>query len=135
MALKASITIAAARIALGSIFLMFGVNGFYTFIPIPEFHPFMTILVASGYIYVIETVEVLCGALLLVNRYVPLSVVLLAPDIANIAAYHALLDHRNWPIVVVNVMLLVVLLYAYRAYLMPLLVKRASAQTRANEKP
>ena len=106
-----------ARFLLGFIFVVFGLNGFHIFIPVPSFHPFMQILVSSGYIYLIKTVEVLAGGLLLANRAVVLSVVLLGADIANIATYHLLLDHRNWPIVPVMAALYVVVVWGYWAQL------------------
>lgn len=58
------------QILLGLIFLIFGLNGFYTFIPVPEFHPFMKIMVDSGFIYAIKSIEVIAGILLLSNRFV-----------------------------------------------------------------
>lgn len=102
-----------ARSLLGIVFVVFGLNGFYTFIPIPTFHPFLQILVSSGYIYFIKAVEVLAGGLLLSNRAVPLAIVLLGADIANIAAYHLLLDHRDWPIVPILVSLYAVVVWGY----------------------
>lgn len=89
------------QILLGLIFLIFGLNGFYTFIPVPEFHPFMKIMVDSGFIYVIKSIEVIAGILLLSNRFVLLSIVLLTPIIINIVFYHLLLDHRNWQITLI----------------------------------
>jgi len=115
----------AARIVLGLIFVTFGLNGFYTFIPVPEFHPFMAILVSSGYIYAIKTIEVIAGSLLLSNRFVPCALVLLGPDIVNILLYHLLLDHRNWPIAAVNLVLLLVLILGYREYLASIMVRNA----------
>ncbi|MEX2574702.1 MAG: DoxX family membrane protein [Balneolaceae bacterium] len=68
-----TILIHIVRIVLGIIFLVFGLNGFYTFIPVPEFHPFMEILVTSGFIYLVKTAEVTGGLMLLSNRFVPLA--------------------------------------------------------------
>lgn len=90
-----------ARLLLGLIFVVFGLNGFYTFIPVSPFHPFVQILVASGYIFFIKAIEVLAGGLLIANRAVLLALVLLGADIANIVAYHALLDRRNWPVALI----------------------------------
>jgi putative oxidoreductase len=111
--------IGASRIVLGLIFVTFGINGFYPLIAVPEFHPFMAILVTSGYIYVIKVVEVAAGLLLLSDRFVPLGLILLGPDIANILVYHALLDHRNWPIAVLNLTLFFILMWGYREYFVP----------------
>jgi len=55
--------IGASRIGLGLIFVTFGRNGFYPLIEVPELHPFMAILVTSGYIYFIKVVEVAGGLL------------------------------------------------------------------------
>jgi putative oxidoreductase len=117
-----------ARILLGLIFLVFGLNGFFLFIPVPEFHPFVSILVSSGYIYLIKTVEVVGGVLLLSNRFVPLGLVLLGPDILNILAYHILLDHRNWPIAMVNLVLFLILVWSYREYFKSLFVVKAEIE-------
>ena len=117
-----------ARILLGLIFLVFGVNGFFRFIPVPTFHPFVAILVASGYIYLIKTIEVAGGLLLLVNRFVPLALLLLGPDIVNILAYHLLLDPRNWPIAVINLGLFGIVLWGYWPYFKPLLVRKADVR-------
>lgn len=118
--------ITASRVLLGLIFTVFGLNGFYTFIPVPDFHPFMEILVSSGYIYLIKAVEVVGGLLLLSNRFVPLALAMLVPDIANITAYHLLLDHRNWFIAPVLLGLSAILLFAYRRYFADLFTFRAS---------
>jgi len=77
----------------------------------------MQILVSSGYIYLIKAVEVIAGLFLIANRWVTLAIVLLGADIANIAAYHLLLDHRDWPIVPIIVVLYAVVLWEYRAQL------------------
>jgi len=106
-----------ARLFLGITFVILGLNGFHTFIPVPPFHPFMQILVSSGYIYLIKTVEILAGSLLLTNRAVVLGLILLGADIANILAYHLLLDHRDWPIVPVITAIYAVVVWGYWAQL------------------
>ena len=117
-----------ARILLGLIFLIFGLNGFVRFIPVPALHPFVAILVASGYIYLIKTIEVAGGLLMLTNQCVPLALVLLGPDIVNILAYHLLLDHRNWPIALINLVLFLIVLWGYWQYFKPLLVRKAKVR-------
>jgi len=115
----------ASRILLGLLFLVFGMNGFYTFIPVPEYHPFMEILVSSGYIYLVKSAEVVCGILLLSNRFVPLALVVLGFDIINITTYHLLLDPRNVWIVPILWCLLLVLIFGYRTYFFELFSFRA----------
>ncbi len=104
----------SARILLGLIFFVFGLNGFITFIPVPEFHPFMQMLVDSGFIYVVKALEVIGGFLLLFNVRVVLALLLLGPIVVNIMLYHLFFDPRNWPISVINLLLFVLVLIPYR---------------------
>ncbi len=80
------------RLAAAAIFLVGGLNGFFSFVPVANVPPFMDILMDSGYIYVVKAIEII-GALLLVYRpTAPLGTILLAPIAVNIVAYHALID-------------------------------------------
>ncbi|HTT24647.1 MAG TPA: hypothetical protein VMG82_37370 [Candidatus Sulfotelmatobacter sp.] len=84
-----------ARYLAGVIFLVFGLNGFLHFIPLPVpagiAGQFMGALYVSHYLWVIFAFQVIAGALLLFNRYVPLAVAMLAPVIVNILTFHALM--------------------------------------------
>lgn len=87
----------AARLLLGTIFFVFGLNGFFGFLPQPELTPeggaFLGALAATGYMFpLIKGTEVVAGALLLSGRLVPLALVLLAPVVVNIFAFHAILS-------------------------------------------
>ena len=117
--------VTAARIALGIIFLVFGLNGFVTFIPVPEFHPFMEILVSSGYMYVVKAIEVIGGIMLLTNRYVLLGLVLLVPVIVNIALFSLFLDPSGWPMMIILVILSSFLLWTYRTYFTSIFTPKA----------
>jgi uncharacterized membrane protein YphA (DoxX/SURF4 family) len=86
-----------ARLLLGAVFFTFGLNGFLGFLPQPPVSPeggaFLGALAATGYMFpLIKTTEIVAGALLLSNRFVPLALVLLAPVVVNILAFHALLS-------------------------------------------
>src|ERR1700691_2507293 len=82
-----------ARYLAGVIFLVMGLNGFLNFIPLPPpsgvAGQFMGALYVSHYLWVIFAFQVIAGVLLLVNRYVPLAVAILAPIIVNILTFHA----------------------------------------------
>ena len=84
-----------ARYLAGVIFLVFGLNGFLNFIPLPPpggiAGQFMGALYASHYLWVIFAFQVVAAVLLLANRYVPLAVAVLAPVIVNILVFHALM--------------------------------------------
>jgi len=93
---------AIARHLAGVIFLVFGLNGFLNFIPLPPpggiAGQFMGALYASHYLWVIFAFQVIAGVLLLVNRYVPLAVAVLAPVIVNILVFHALMAPSGLPL-------------------------------------
>jgi len=91
-----------ARYMAGAIFLVFGLNGFLHFIPLPPPEgiagQFMGALYASHYLIVIFALQVIAGVLLLVDRYVPLAVAVLAPVIVNILLFHALMAPSGLPL-------------------------------------
>src|ERR1700730_14380980 len=91
-----------ARFLAGVIFLVFGLNGFLNFIPLPPSGgiagQFMGALYASHYLWVIFAFQVIAGVLLLANRYVPLAVAVLAPVIVNILTFHALMAPSGLPL-------------------------------------
>jgi putative oxidoreductase len=93
---------AIARYLAGVIFLVFGLNGFLNFIPLPPpggiAGVFMGALYASHYLWVIFAFQVIAGVLLLINRYVPLAVAVLAPVIVNILTFHALMAPSGLPL-------------------------------------
>jgi hypothetical protein len=92
----------AARYLAGVIFLVFGLNGFLNFIPLPPpggiAGQFMGALYASHYLWVIFAFQVVAAALLLANRYVPLAVAVLAPVIVNVLVFHALMAPSGLPL-------------------------------------
>jgi putative oxidoreductase len=84
------------------IFVVFGLNGFLNFIPLPPpggiAGQFMGVLYASHYLWVIFAFQLIAGVLLLVNRYVPLAVAVLAPVIVNILTFHVLMAPNGLPL-------------------------------------
>src|SRR6202035_5781923 len=84
-----------AQYLAGVIFLVFGLNGFLNFIPMPPpagiAGQFMGTLYASHYLWVIFAFQLVAGVLLLANRYVPLALAMLAPVIVNILSFHVLM--------------------------------------------
>jgi putative oxidoreductase len=93
---------AIARYLAGVIFLIFGLNGFLNFLPLPSpggvAGQFMGALYVSHYLWVIFAFQVVAAILLLVNRYVPLAVAILAPVIVNILVFHALMAPSGLPL-------------------------------------
>ena len=91
-----------AQYLAGVIFLVFGLNGFLNFIPVPPLGgiagQFMVALYASHYLMVISAFQVIAAVLLLVNRYVPLAVAVLAPVLVNILSFHVLMAPSGLPL-------------------------------------
>ena len=58
----------------------------------------MGALYMSHYLWVIFAFQVIAGVLLLVNRYVPLAVAILAPVLVNILTFHALMAPSGLPL-------------------------------------
>ena len=109
-----------ARILLGLIFVVFGINYFVPFIPAPEMTgpagAFLGALAASGYLFpFMKVVDILCGILLLVGRWVPLSLTLLAPIIVNIVLFHLFLAPEGTVMALVILALEIFLFWAYRS--------------------
>jgi hypothetical protein len=120
-----------ARILLGLIFLVFGLNGFLQFIPVGTLPPglagqFVSVLLQSHYVFFISFCQLAGGLLLLANRYVPLGLTLLGPVIANILIYHLVLDHRGLPLALVVLILWAILAFRYRQHFAGLFVQRTS---------
>ncbi|HEY2515796.1 MAG TPA: DoxX family protein [Polyangiaceae bacterium] len=110
---------AAARVLLGVIFFVFGLNGFLQFIPQPPMPEkaglFMGALAATGYMFpLIKGVEVVAGALLLSNRFVPLALALLAPNVVNIVLFHAVLALGGLPVALMVLALELFTAWSYR---------------------
>jgi uncharacterized membrane protein YphA (DoxX/SURF4 family) len=120
-----------ARLMLGLVFFVCGLDGFLHFLPRPANPPpEQALLLAmafekSGYLFpLIKGTEALGGALLLTNRFVPLALVLLAPVLLNIIAFHAFLAPEGLVIAAVLLALEVGLAWVYRASYRPLFATR-----------
>ena len=123
--------IPAARILLGLVFFVFGLNGFFHFIPAPPppgaAGAFAGALFASGYFFpLLKAVETLSGLALLSGRFVPLALTALAPIVVNILFFHAFLQPAGLALPVVLLVLGVFLAWSYRSTFAPLL--NANAQ-------
>jgi uncharacterized membrane protein YphA (DoxX/SURF4 family) len=121
-----------ARLLLGLIFVVFGLNGFLNFLkgPMPSglAGQFVGALFLSHYFWVIAALQIAGGALLLVNRFVPLGLVLLGPVIVNIILYHTFLNPTGIaPAIVVTILWLIVF-YAHRQYFSGIFVQRTGKQ-------
>jgi putative oxidoreductase len=109
-----------ARVLLGLVFFVFGLNVFLNFIPMPappknQAGAFMGALFSSGYIYAIKCFEIAGGFLLLIGRKVPLGLTLLGPVVVNILLYDILLDRTGLPLGIIIGILSLFVLWVHRA--------------------
>ena len=109
-----------ARILLGLIFVVFGLNGFFNFLPPPEVpegapQAYMGGLGATGYFFpVLKITEVVAGAMLVSGMWVPLGLILLSPIVVQIALYHFVLDPAGAVMTIVILLAHVLVAWAYR---------------------
>ncbi|HVZ87050.1 MAG TPA: DoxX family protein [Polyangia bacterium] len=121
----------AARIFLGLVFTVFGLNFFLHFLPMPPAPPraaaFAGALFGSGYFFpLLKSIEVVAGLLLLANLFVPLTLAVLAPIIVNIIGFHLFLEPSGLPIPLVVLAAEIYLAWSYRAAFAPMLHIRTS---------
>ena len=113
-----------ARILLGVIFVVFGLNGFLQFLPQPEMPQaaiaFFGGLAASGFMLPTLFATQLVGGALLLLGMVPLGVVMLAPVIVHIVEFHVFLAPAGLPLAVLVATLATFLAWAHRAAYRPL---------------
>lgn len=107
-----------SRILLGAVFLFFGANlilQFYKQPPMPgDAGELSRILAVTGWMKVVGLLQVIGGLLLLVGRFVPLGLTILAPIVVNIFLFHALLVPQGIPVAIVVALLEIFLIFAYR---------------------
>ncbi len=124
------IVVLVSRILLGLTFFVFGLNSFIQFIPgAPPTTgfagAFLGALIGSHYVFFVGGVQLIGGVLLLVNRFVPLALVLLAPVIANIIVFHLTMQLEGLPPGIVAAALWAILAWKLRNYFAPLFVQKA----------
>ncbi len=84
------------RILLALSLLIFGLNKFLNFIPTPSMEgtagELMNIYVSSGFMKIIGGLEIVAGGSLLTQKFVPLSLTVMAAVILNALVFHILHD-------------------------------------------
>jgi uncharacterized membrane protein YphA (DoxX/SURF4 family) len=127
---------AVARVFLGLVFTVFGLNFFLHFLPMPPAPPraaaFAGALFASGYLFpLLKVTEVASGLLLLSNRFVPLALTLLAPVLVNILGFHLFVQRGGFGLPLGLLAAEVYLAWKYRAAYAPMLHARTPLPARA----
>ena len=128
-----SLSVVIARVLLGLIYFVFGLNYFIPFIPA---QPAPTGVVAAftgglfqaGYFFpFLKGIEVILGAFLLAGIFVPLTLVALVPITINILLFHVFLAPEGSAVGIVLIVLEIYLAWAYRNYFRPLFESKAKA--------
>ena len=125
---------AVARILLGLPLFASGIFGLLNLTPQPATPlpegamAFTEALMKSGYmLQLIFITQFTVGLLLLINRFVPLAIVLFAPFIVNAMAFHTFLLREGLPIAAVFLLLELYLTFQYRKYFASVLTAKAIA--------
>jgi putative oxidoreductase len=112
------IAVLIARILLGLVFVLFGLNGFLQFLhtPPPTGLPaqFLGAVFVSHYYVAIFALQLIGGVLLLVGRYVPLALVILGPIIVNILLFHITMAPAGLPLALLTMVLWVIVFAGVR---------------------
>jgi putative oxidoreductase len=120
-----------ARVLLGLLFLVFGLNGFLHFIPSPQpsglAGQFLGAMFVSHYLSVVFALQVAAGVLLLANRFVPAALTILAPLLFNIALFHACMSPVGYAPAVIAIVLWSVVFASQRKAFLPLLAAKSLA--------
>ena len=118
------------RILLGFIYLVFGLDYYFHFIPYQPNHTgivaaFKKALMDVGYFYpMIKSIQIVGGISLLVNRYAPFFAVVLFPISLNVLLYHTILVPSGWLMGVFLIVPNLFLGYAYHKYYSGMFVRK-----------
>lgn len=122
------------RLVLGVMFFILGLNNILHFLPMPlpsgDALTWMGIMAAHHWMTFVGVLMTIAGLLLLVNRFVPLALTILAPILVNILLYHALLWPHGAVLAILGLLLELVLLAAYFRNFIPLLAMNPEAEVR-----
>ena len=120
-----------SRILLGLLFTVFGLNGFLHFIPMKPptglAGQYMGALFVSHYLAVVFLVQLIGGILLLVNRFVPLALLLLGPVLVNILLFHSFMAPEGLPMALFATVLWLIVFASVRQAFAGVFVQRVEA--------
>jgi putative oxidoreductase len=107
-----------ARILLGLMFTVFGLNTFLHFIPMQlppgDAGTLIGLMFTHGWFTFIGTLYVIAGVLLLIGRYIGVALTILGPIIVIILLYHVTMAPKEIGMALFAAALEVFLIYAYR---------------------
>ncbi|MFZ4786372.1 MAG: hypothetical protein ACOYLH_12920 [Flavobacteriales bacterium] len=127
--MKFDLVFSAVKVLLGGGFLLFGLNGFFHFMPVPppsneRARMFADLLASTKIMSVIQVFEILGGAMILSGRLAPLGLLLIGPIIIGILVFHLLLDVKNIAGILIFASLASYVAYRHRSIFAPFLTIR-----------
>lgn len=114
-----------ARYLMGLIFVVFGLNKFFNFIPSPPLPggvagQFMNAFIVTKWAMLVGAFEVVGGLFLLANRFVPLALAFLAPVIVNILFVNATMTQQGLPAGIIVTLCWLLVYFRVRSEFAPL---------------
>lgn len=121
------VIIAVIRVLFGTLMVFASVTYFFNLVPAPELEGNMKIFTegidASGYLMpMVKGIELACGVLFILNRYVVLATIVILPIVINILAVHIFLAPEGLPIAIFLFIANLVLILRNKNYYESLLV-------------
>lgn len=111
------ILLSIPRYLLGLAYVVFGLNFFFKFIPLPDMEGdakvFMGILFASNFLLVVKIIEIAAGAMILLGVFSKLALIFLMPISVSILLFHTLIEQGNPVISIVLVSFNFISFFAY----------------------
>lgn len=109
-----------ARVFLGGIFLISGLNGFFHFVPSSTMPgspmSFISTMISTGdFFYVIKFFEVILGSMILFGRFMPIALIMMFPITMNIFFFHLTLGIGSIPMAMMTMFVHIYLIYTHRS--------------------
>src|ERR1700691_1012176 len=120
-----------ARLLLGALMVFAGANHVFKFLPqgpMPSgvAGQLLQGMVGTGYMAFVGVCEVIAGLLLLVNRFAPIALTVLAAIIVNIIVVDAVVVPKALPVAAVVTILWILAAFPVRSAFLPLLEQRVA---------
>lgn len=114
------------RIFFGVFLLFFGLNGILQFMPMPEVGPqagaFLGAIASTKLFFpLISIIETIVGALLIVNKAVPLALIIIFPILVCAVLFHISLDPAGILFAIIGLVLNILLFFTNKEKYLPLM--------------
>ena len=120
------------RLFFGVAFIVFGFNGFFSFLPNPTMSEkagsLLQAFAATGYFFpMIKAIELFTGLLLVFNTFAPFACILITPVMIGITTIHLFLNPDGLPMMLALHLMHGYLIYGYQSYYRGLFASNAKS--------